>query len=73
VAASATRAAADRHNVEVVKTTFAAGDVAEYDQKVYFVIEHKAGDVPTALVDALFDWGILTSNVNITSLLGWES
>lgn len=73
VTATATRAAADRHNVEVVKTVFAAGDVPEYEQKVYIVIEHKPGDVPTPLVDALLDWGILTSNVNITSLLGWES
>lgn len=73
VEATAKRAAADRHNIEVVKTIFAAGDVAEYSQMVYFVIEHKPGNVPTPLVDALFDWGISSANANITSLLGWES
>lgn len=72
-AATPNRIAYDRHNLEVVKTIFAAGDVAEYEQKFYFVIEHKPGDVPTPLVDAVADKIILTSNAIVTSLLGWES
>jgi hypothetical protein len=63
----------DRHNLEVVQTVFAAGDVAEYERKFYFVLEHKPGDTSVALADAVCDKAILTSNALLVSLLGWES
>lgn len=64
---------ADRHNFEVVKTIFEAGDVPQYEQKFYFVIETKPGDVATALVDAVADLMILSTNAFLVSLNGWES
>lgn len=63
----------DRHNVEVVRTIFAAGAVAEYYQKAYFVVELLPGDTDVTLMDAIADWCIATSNANLTSLNGWES
>lgn len=63
----------DRHNVEVVQTIFAAGDVAEYERKFYFVFEHKPGDTSVALADAVADKVILTSNALLVGLIGWES
>jgi len=67
------RAAYDRHNFEVVRTTFAVGDVAEFDRKFYFVIEHVPGDTSVALADAVADLAIATSNAFLNSLMGWES
>jgi hypothetical protein len=64
---------ADRHNFEVVQKIFAAGDVAEYERKFYFVIETKPGDVATALADAVADLMILSTNAFLVSLNGWES
>jgi hypothetical protein len=63
----------DRHNFEAVQTVFAAGEVAEYERKFYFVLEHKPGDTSVALADAVCDKAILTSNALLVSLLGWES
>lgn len=63
----------DRHNLEVVQTIFAAGEVAEYERKFYFVIEHKPGDTSVALYDAVADKAILSTNLLLTQLLGWES
>lgn len=71
--ATATRPAYDRHNVEVVQTVFAAGGVAEYERKFYFVLEVKPGDTSVALADAVADLAILTSNAFLKSLLAWES
>jgi hypothetical protein len=65
--------AADRHNFEVVQKVFAAGDVAEYERKFYFVIETKPGDTATILADAIADLMILASNAFLVSLAGWES
>lgn len=72
-ATAARPAAYDRHNFEVVQTIFAAGEVAEYERKFYFVIEHLPSDTSVALADAVCDKAILTSNALLVSLLGWES
>jgi hypothetical protein len=72
-ATTARPVAYDRHNVEVVQTVFAAGGVAEYERKFYFVIELKPGDTSVALADAVADLAILTSNTFLKSLLAWES
>lgn len=63
----------DRHNVEVTQTVYAAGAVAEYYRKVYFVTEQLPSDTNVILADALFDWGLVTSNENLVGLLGWQS
>jgi hypothetical protein len=63
----------DRHNLEVVQTIFEAGDVAEYERKFYFVLEHKPGDTSVALADAVADKVILTANALLVGLIGWES
>lgn len=63
----------DRHNFEVVRTTFEAGGVPEFERKFYFVIEHKPGDTVTVLADAVADLMILSTNAFLVSLHGWES
>lgn len=67
------RPAYDRHNCEVTQTIFASGDVAEYERKFYFVIEHLPSDTSFALADAVCDLAIATSDAFLTSLMGWES
>lgn len=71
--ATATRPVYDRHNVEVVQTVYAAGDVPEYYRKMYFVIERKPSDSAIALYDALADKVIVSSNALLTGLLNRES
>jgi len=63
----------DRHNVEFMKTVFATVSAKEYYVKSYNVLEQppQVGDVE--LTDALADWLIASSNVNIVSLNNWES
>jgi hypothetical protein len=63
----------NRHNLEVVQTIFAAGDVPQYERKFYFVLEHKPGDTSVALADAVCDKAIATSNALLVALLQWES
>lgn len=70
---SAGKPSADRHNFEVVQTVFAAGDVAEYERKFYFVMEHQPHDTSVALGDAVADLAIASSNAFLVSLKGWES
>jgi hypothetical protein len=71
--ATSGQVAKDRHNFEVVQTIFATATVPEYERKFYFVIEHLASDTSVALYDAVADKAILTSNLFLTQLLGWES
>jgi len=71
--ATSVRPSYDRHNVEVVQTIFAAGDVAEYERKFYFVFEHKPGDTSVALGDAVADKVIASANALLVALVGWES
>lgn len=67
------RPAYDRHNFEVVQTVFASGEVAEYERKFYFVIEHLPSDTSVKVADAVADLCIATANAFLVSLLGWES
>lgn len=71
--ATATKPSYDRHNFEVVQTIFAAGDVAEYERKFYFVYENLPSDTSIALGDAVADLAILTSDAFLVSLSNWES
>jgi hypothetical protein len=63
----------DRHNFEVVRTTFEASGVPEFYRKFYFVIENKPGATSVALEDAVADKMILSSNAILSALLNWES
>jgi hypothetical protein len=63
----------DRHNVEVVRTVYAAADVPEYYQKAYFVFEQKRGDQDIELMDGLCNTALATSSALLTSIIGWES
>jgi len=71
--ATAVRPAYDRHNLEVVQKVYAAGDVAEFERKFYFVHELKPGDTSVALADAVADKVILSANALIVAMIGWES
>lgn len=71
--ATSLRPSYDRHNFEIVKTVFAAGDVAEYDQKFYFVMEQLASDDIVPLADSICDLAIASTNAFLVSLTGWES
>jgi hypothetical protein len=62
-----------RHNFEVVKTTLLAGDVPEYYQKFYFVLENKPGDVSVTMPDAVCDLAIATSDAFLSQLVQNES
>jgi len=73
IPAKGTAPAYDRHNFEVVKTTFEAGGVAEFYEKFYFVLENKLGTTSVALSDAVADLAIASSNAFLTSLMSWES
>lgn len=66
-------ASKDRHNLEVVHTIFATATVPEFERKFYFVIEHLPSDTSVALYDAVADKVILSTNLLLTQLLGWES
>lgn len=63
----------DRHNVEVVQTIYAAGDVAEYYRKFYFVWEVLPSETSKDLPDAVADLMIVTSGAFLTAILNWES
>lgn len=70
---TASKPAMDRHNFEVVRTTYATATVPEIVQKAYFVIEQSVNDVSFELMDAVADWAIATANSNLVSLIAWES
>lgn len=71
--ATATRIAMDRHNVELIETVYAAGEVPEFERKFYMVIENKPDDLSVANVDAVADKAIASSNAFLNQLMGWES
>lgn len=73
--ATASNPSMDRHNVELIETVFAAGEVPEFPRKFYFVIENKPGDGVGVIanVDAMADKVIASSNAFLTQVVGWES
>lgn len=72
VSAKGSEPAKDRHNVELVKTTFASGAVAEYSEKVYFVMENIQSSTSVEMANALCTWLTATANANLTKLVGWQ-
>jgi len=73
IPAKGSQPAKERHNVEIIKTTFATSTVPEYTEKVYVVAEQLASNSSVELLDALADWLIATSNANTVKLLNWET
>jgi hypothetical protein len=71
--ATAAKPSYDRHNVELVETVYADGDVDEFERKFYFVIEQKPDDLDVGNVDAMADKAIASTNAFLDSLMGWES
>lgn len=64
----------DRHNVEIVRTIFAASPAAEYQQKAYLVWETLPSDGSQAVAGALAGWMQSTSpKANLAGLVAWES
>jgi hypothetical protein len=63
----------DRHNVEVTKITFASGATPEFYEKFFIVHEVLPGQTSVALVDAVADKLIASSNALVTALIQWES
>lgn len=72
VSAKGSEPAKDRHNVELVRTTFASGAVAEYSEKVYFVMENIQSSTSVEMGNALANWLIASTNANLTKLVGWH-
>lgn len=70
---TSSRPAYDRHNFEVVETIFAAGAVAEYERKFYFVLEQLPGDVSVVNADGVADLMIASTDAFLVSLMNWES
>lgn len=73
VKATATSVARDRHNVEIVQTVYAAGDVAEYIRKCYLVYEHKPGDTDLDVWKYVCAFCTETSFAKMANLMNWES
>lgn len=63
----------DRHNVEITRTVFALGEVDEYDEKVYLVVECIPAQANILLGAALAAWLTVTSNANLIKVVNWES
>jgi len=68
---TAAQVSKDRHNVEILQTVYATATEAEFQRKVYVVVELVPDDPDTKLTDALADWLIVVGN--IAKLVGWES
>lgn len=66
----ANRQVRDRHNVEVVVTTFATETTAEQVEKAYFVMENIPSRSAAPLMEALAAWADAT---NLAKLETWQS
>jgi hypothetical protein len=65
--------AMERHNFELRVTVYATETVPQYYRLDYFVMQRVLNDVDVVDSDAIADWAIDTSNVNLGKLLDWES
>lgn len=63
----------DRHNVEVVRTTFETSTNPERIEKAYFVMENSPSESSSGLMVALASWAAATSGSNLVKLENWES
>jgi len=63
----------DRHNFEIVKTTYATETVDEFYQKFYFVWEQVASKSENTLVNAICDLAIADSDELLDELSDLQS
>lgn len=68
----------ERHNIEIVRTTFATADDPEYYQKAYMVFEQKPDSTTVKLVEGLCATLIgktpdSASNELLEAMVAWES
>lgn len=63
----------DRHNFEVVKTTFGTSGAPDTYLKFYFVMEALPSESAVALSDAVADLAIASANSFLNDLNGWQS
>lgn len=63
----------ERHSFDVTKTTYQDGDLPEFHEKFYFVLECLPGNSSIVLADGVCDLAIASSGAVLTKLLGWES
>ncbi len=63
----------DRHNFEVVRTVFAAGDVPQYYDKFYVVAERLPSNPDTYMPNAVADLLIASSDAFMVKLFSWQS
>jgi len=62
----------DRHNFEVVITTFATSTVPEFHEKFYFVQENVRGQTNVDLPDAVADLMIASTDAFLVKLNTWQ-
>lgn len=70
-AAKSDKPAMDRHNVEMVQTTYATASIPQFTRKVYCVAEQLPSDTDSKLLDCLADY--LNVSGVLGKLFGWES
>lgn len=63
----------ERHNFEVVVTTFAVTGTPESHDKFYFVMERLASQVDTYMPNAVADLMIASSDAFLVQLTTWQS
>lgn len=73
VKATASRAAYDRHNVEIVQTVFATDTEPEFERKTYVVFENLSKDSDVLNVKFLSNFLSGSNWANVTALQNWES
>jgi len=72
--ATATKMAMDRHNVEIISSSYATALTDAYDIKSYFVIEGPPRYMnSTVNAHGLFALAIASSDAFLNQLLNWES
>lgn len=63
----------DRHNVELIRITFATATLPKYTERVYFVMQTDPGRDAVDLAAAIFAWGTASTNANLVKVQGGES
>jgi hypothetical protein len=63
----------ERHNAELTRITYAAGEEPEYSEKTYIVVESRPQDMETELTEGLADWLAASTYTALGKLVGWES
>jgi phage tail sheath gpL-like len=62
-----------RHGIELRETTFAAGEVPEFERLTYLITQSKESDANYDLTDSLADFLLVSSNANLIKIIGDQS